>query len=327
MDDFLLRRRAAFDPPRFQGWGRRRRYFEGWYFKVVVPEHRLAYAFIPGISYDAAGEGHSFLQVLDGVAATASYHEYTTVDFRSAAYRFDVQVGPHCFATDRLRVDLPELQVDLNFEGVTPWPSRFLAPGIMGWYSFVPRMQCYHGLVSFHHRIQGNIQVGRKVYDASSGVGYTEKDWGSGFPEAWIWGQSNHLSGTREPASLMLSVAVIPWLTSSFRGFLCTLLLDGELYTFTTWSGARVEVDFAPNAESVTLVFSNRRHRLTITGQPAPGGHLASPIGGAMTGKIQESLQAELAVRLEKDQTVVYEGTASWAGLEVSENAPELLGA
>lgn len=325
MDDFLLRRRAAFDPPRFQGWGRRRRYFEGWYFKVVVPEHDLAYAFIPGISYDADGRGHSFLQVLNGVAATAEYHEYTTVDFRPAAYQFDLQLGPHRFATNRLLIDLPDLQVDLTFDGVVPWRSRPLAPGIMGWYSYVPRMQCYHGLVSFYHRTLGSVKVGDTIYDASSGVGYTEKDWGTGFPEAWIWGQSNHLSGTRMPASLMLSVAVIPWLGSSFRGFLCTLLLNGELYTFTTWGGASVIVDFAPDADTVTLVFTHRRHRLFITGHPSPGGHLASPISGAMTGKINESLRAELDVRLLYDEEEIYEGTASWAGLEVSENARERL--
>ncbi len=326
MTDFLLRRRATFDPPRFQGWGRRRRYFEGWYFKVVVPEAELAYAFIPGISFDATGRGHSFLQVLDGVAATSSYHEYTPADFRPAAYRFDVQLGPHRFATDRLCVDLPDLKVDVTFEATTPWRKRPLAPGVMGWYGFVPRMQCYHGLVSLHHRTRGSIRVGGRVHDASGAVGYTEKDWGSGFPDAWIWGQSNHLTQTAAPASLMMSVASIPWLRRSFRGFLCTLLLDGQLYTFTTWTGARVDVDFAPDGEAVTLTFSDRRQWLTITGHPAPGGHLASPIHGAMTGKINESLRAELDVRLERGGAVVYDGKACWAGLEVSENAREMLG-
>ena len=99
--DFLLRRRATLDPPRFQGWGRTRHYFEGWYFKVVVPEHNLAYAFIPGISYDRAGQGHAFLQVLNGVAATSEYHAYRTEQFQPAPDRFYLQLGPHTFATDR----------------------------------------------------------------------------------------------------------------------------------------------------------------------------------------------------------------------------------
>ena len=27
--------RSLFDPAMYQGWGNRRKYFEGWYFKVV----------------------------------------------------------------------------------------------------------------------------------------------------------------------------------------------------------------------------------------------------------------------------------------------------
>ncbi|MGB3801322.1 MAG: tocopherol cyclase family protein [Lewinella sp.] len=325
MHDFLLRRRASLDPARFQGWGLRRTYFEGWYFKVVIPAEDFAFAFIPGISFDGAGRGHSFLQVLDGARATSTYHEYTIHDFRPAADRFSLQVGPHEFGTDRLCIDLPDLDLDLYFTALHPWRRRPFAPGVMGWYGFVPGMQCYHGLVSMHHRMQGTINLRGCPVDPTSAVGYTEKDWGSGFPDAWIWGQSNHLSGTDAPASLMFSVASIPWLGNSFRGFLCTLLLEGTVYTFTTWTGAGVAVDMDSNGETVTMAFTDPRHRLTIVGQPAPGGDLASPIGGSMTGKINESLRAELTVRLERNGQCIYDGTACWAGLEVSANAREEL--
>lgn len=325
MLDFLLRRAATFDPPRFQGWGRTHHYFEGWYLKVVVPEHNLAYAFIPGISYGIDGTNHAFLQVLDGVAATSSYHEYGTEAFKPAPDRFYLELGPHRFSTDGIFVDLPGLQLDLCFEGTTPWPTTPTAPGVMGWYGYVPGMQCYHGLVSFHHTLQGSITVGSETYDASGGTGYTEKDWGTGFPDAWVWAQSNHLSNTTAPASLMASVASIPWLGTSFTGFLSTFLLNGTLYVFTTWAGARVHVDFPQESEAIRLTFQKQSLRLTLTGHPAPGGHLASPIAGAMTGKINESLRAEIEVVLTDDDVELYRGTASWAGLEVSENARILL--
>ncbi|WP_116105907.1 tocopherol cyclase family protein [Lewinella sp. IMCC34191] len=321
MHHFLLRRRASLDPSRFQGWGRRRAYFEGWYFKIVIPDEYFAYAFIPGISYDATGCGHSFLQVLDGARACSTYHEYTIHDFRPAADRFSLQVGPHHFATDHLCIDLPDLNIDLQFNELTPWRRRPLAPGVMGWYGFIPGMQCYHGLISLHHGLKGTITSAGQTINPAGGIGYTEKDWGRGFPDAWIWGQSNHLSGTETPASLMFSVASIPWLSNSFRGFLCTFLLEGRVYLFTTWNRSKVTVDLDRHAEQVTVTFTRRRYRLTITGYPAPGGDLASPIGGAMTGKINESLRAELRVRLERRGQVVYDGKASWAGLEVSENA------
>jgi hypothetical protein len=357
MKDFLLRRKSTLHPARFQGWGRVRNYFEGWYFKIVVPEANLAFAFIPGVSFGShsgvgvrplgeglraahstprhekhpsglsvPGENHAFLQVLDGTAATSAYHRYEVEDFRPATDRFILELGPHSFAEDRLKVDLPGLQFDLHFEAIEPWPKRFLAPGVMGWYGFVPRMQCYHGLVSLHHELRGTITVDGVIHDAAGGIGYTEKDWGSGFPDAWVWCQSNHLTGTDQPCSLMASVAHIPWLGSSFTGFLATFLFEGELFLFTTWAGSQVQTRFNKEQGTVSLHFSSLEAQLIVTGHPAEGGDLASPVTGqAMTGKINESLRAELEVEFWRHERVVYAGRATWAGLEVSPEAERLL--
>jgi hypothetical protein len=326
MNNFLLRRRSVLHPPRFQGWGRTRNYFEGWYFKVVVPEHNLAYAFIPGISYGADGAGHAFLQVLDGVNATSAYHRYEVEEFQPTYDHFSLRLGPHHFSAQKLRIRLPGLELDLDLTEHQPWPKRFFAPGVMGWYGFVPRMQCYHGLVSMHHGLRGNISVGGRAYDAAGGVGYTEKDWGSGFPDAWVWCQSNHLSDTDQPVSLMASVARVPWLGSSFTGFLATFLFEGELFYFTTWAGAQVQTTFDEEQGTVKLHFSSLRAQLIITGHPSPGGDLVSPVSGAaMTGKINESLMAELEVEFWRHEQLVYAGRATWAGLEVSEGAASQL--
>ncbi|MEM9929760.1 MAG: tocopherol cyclase family protein [Bacteroidota bacterium] len=325
MRNFLLRRQATFDPPRFQGWGRTRNYFEGWYFKLVMPEHHLAYAFIPGVSYAADGTGHAFLQVLDGVGASSAYHRYEVADFLPAEDRFSLRLGPHEFSEQGIKINLADLQLDLNFVAVHPWPKRPLAPGVMGWYGFVPRMQCYHGLVSMHHQLQGHLTVAGLAIAVKHGTGYIEKDWGSGFPDAWVWCQSNHLTGTDQPVSLMASVASIPWLGSSFTGFLATFLLDGEFHLFTTWAGAQVQTEFS-NSKAVKLTFATTQKMLVITGHPAAGGNLVSPVtGAAMTGKINESLQAELEVEFWQHEQLVYAGRATWAGLEVSAGARELL--
>lgn len=290
-----------------------------------MPEQNLAYAFIPGVSYDNDGSGHAFLQVLNGVNTTSVYHRYETDAFRPAKNRFYLELGPHVFAADRITVRLPGLRVDLRLRNLHRWQKRWHAPGIMGWYGFVPRMQCYHGLVSYHHELEGTIALEGTSVPAAGGVGYTEKDWGSGFPDAWVWCQSNHLSGTGRPASLMASVAKIPWLGSSFTGFLATFLYEGEVHLFTTWARSQVQCEFGEQGR-VHLVFTAPGRRLTVTGYAVPGGELASPVtGGAMTGKINESLRAELQVELQLAGRVVYQGVASWAGFEVSERAEELL--
>lgn len=313
-------RRMAFYPTHYQGWNRQRRYFEGWYFKVVDPLNHLAYAIIPGVSMDTEGQQHAFIQVLDGVAAQSQYHRFDFGKFDAQKGKFAVSIGTNFFSDTGCQLDLEDLSLSLSFDGVKAWPSRWQSPGIMGWYGYVPGMQCYHGLVSLHHQVKGQIN-GTQL--SPQAVGYIEKDWGSSFPNAWIWAQSNHLQHP-EPSSLMVSVADIPWLGSSFVGFLSTFLFAGELHTMATWTGAKAKVKVLTNEVAITL--SDRRRTLIIHGTPSSGGELASPIAGAMTGKINESLMANLSVKFILDGQLCYDGLANWAGLEVTDNAASVLG-
>ena len=325
--------RAAFHPNQFHGWGKRRNYFEGWYCKLVVPEQNLAYAFIPGISLEANGDGHAFIQVLDGFRNKVDYHRFGLEEFQPAKDRFALQLGKNFFSEDELRIDLPGIQAAITYLHPYRWPKQPLAAGVMGWYGFVPGMECYHGMVSAHHHLQGYLTDDRGQLNVEGGIGYLEKDWGSSFPAAWVWLQSNHLD-LDGPASLMASVARIPWRGRHFRGFLCTWLWKGELQVFTTWNRSKHQVHFGDGYVDLYFRRFNRllglsgkkaAHELHIRAYPAAGGNLISPTPVGMVGKINESLQASLEVRYLVDGQVKYDGTANWAGLEVSEQAAEML--
>ncbi|MPN29068.1 hypothetical protein SDC9_176516 [bioreactor metagenome] len=86
--------------------------------------------------------------------------------------------------------------------------DKLLNAGIMGWYRFVPFMECYHGVVSLTHNLNGKIYINNEVHNFKDGKGYIEKDWGSSMPSAWIWMQSNHFNENN--SSFMLSIANIP---------------------------------------------------------------------------------------------------------------------
>jgi len=64
----------------------------------------------------------------------------------------------------------------------------------MGWYSYIPFMECKHGIVSVNHKISGTLRIDNELIDLNEGKGYIEKDWGTSFPEAWIWIQSNNFN-------------------------------------------------------------------------------------------------------------------------------------
>lgn len=325
MTTLLTKLRSLWNPDHFQGWGRTHRYFEGWYFKLISPDEQHAYAFIPGISMGENGKNHAFIQVMNGKTCTAEYHSFEATDFRPSKDLFAVWVGNNFFSADKIILDLPGIKGEIHFKQTTPWPKMLGAPGIMGWYSFVPFMECNHGIVSLHHQLEGSLQIldkpsenqiiTSKIVNFSGGKGYIEKDWGQSFPRAYVWMQSNHFD-TQDRASLMASAAHIPWLGSHFIGFISGFWLDGKLFKFATYTGARKYLKI--NNEQVELTFKGPKTELRILAQQAPGTALMSPLSGEMKGKIQESLQATLQVELLANGQRIFEGTGRNAGLEVA---------
>lgn len=324
--NFFKRLRAAWYPDEFHGWGIHRRYFEGWYFKMIAPDG-AAYAVIPGISLGQTEmESHAFIQVMDGRACQASYHRFEVGDFQPASGHFALQVGRNFFSADRLSLDLPGFAGEVRFLNRVGWPKMLGAPGIMGWYSFVPFMECNHGILSMDHQLDGTLAVsaaaGSQTISMRDGRGYIEKDWGRSFPKAYVWMQSNHFSEA-ETISLMASVAHIPWLNSYFIGFISGFQLGKRLFRFATYTGARKYLRMED--QSLELVFRQRRQELHILATQAPGVALVSPLKGEMTGKVNESLQANLSVELLDNGKRCFEGIGRNAGLEVVGDTQVLL--
>ncbi len=307
--------RALWNPDMYHGWGKEKNYFEGWYFKVVDASRKHVFAVIPGISKQADGTQHAFVQVLDGVRCKASYHRYTAAEFLPSELGFDVQLGNNHFSVDKIQLDLPDLQGTLELTDRFEWPKMLGAPGVMGWYSFVPFMECYHGVVSMHHKLRGSLTHAGQNISFDGGIGYLEKDWGRSFPRCWVWMQTNHFEHT-EHASLMASVAHIPWLGQYFVGYLCGFMLEGKLFRFTTYTGAKLQTRIT--AEAVYLTFRQGKLLLEIEARQAAGTVLASPISGDMTGKVNESMQAVIKVRLSENGVVIHEDIGTCAGLEVA---------
>ncbi len=252
---------AFFNPEEFRGWGKRKNYFEGWYFKLVSPNENTALAIIPGIAMNGKGESHAFIQVLDGRACTSAYHKFPLNDFLPSKNKFQIQIGGNHFSASQLFVDLPGLSANLKFSENKPWPKPFYSPGIMGPYSFVPFMECYHSIVSLDHTIEGDLfLLGNKI-NMKSGRGYIEKDWGRSFPSAYFWMQSNHFN--EAGTSFKCSVAKIPWLRNSFVGFIGGLQFNGQLYRFTTYNGTKLIRSFT-NHKKVEIILENKKFRLEV---------------------------------------------------------------
>jgi tocopherol cyclase len=317
MNHFIRRLRATWQPDMYHGWGKTRRYFEGWYLKIVDKTEKYAFAFIPGISMSPDGAAHAFIQVLDGKQCTSAYHRFSAEDFVPSEYDFNLQLADNQFSTQGLKLNLPNIVGQLQFQNPTPWTKMFGAPGIMGWFSFVPFMECYHGVVSLNHHITGSLEINGERIDFNGGRGYIEKDWGISFPRGWIWLQTNHFNDNfNEPISLIASVAHVPFLGAHFIGYIVGFWFKGKLHRFATYTGAKMKAQLVDN--QVFLSFKDSQYQLDIVATKAGTGNLISPIQGEMTGKMSESLQAIIHIRFFERGNLIFEGDGRNAGLEVA---------
>lgn len=310
------------DPFAFQGKSRRH-YFEGWYFKNVAPDG-TAYSFIPGVSYDAQGAGHSFVQVIRGSDGATAYARYDVDEFSAARNTLDIAVGPNRFSRDGITVDLPGafdgIKGTLTYGPNRRLPRTLLRPGIMGWYRYVPLMECYHEVGSVGHPVAGTLFAGDEPVDfgaeggATAGRGYLEKDWGTSMPSAWVWIQGN---GFPDPDdSVMISIARIPWLGRSFTGFLGFVSAAGRIVQFGTYTGARI-VRLDVDGPRVGVSVQSGPVTIEIDGTRTHTGTLAAPVGGAMDRRIAESLDSTLRLVVAEGQPNITETSGGSAGIEL----------
>lgn len=316
--------RAIFNPDHFQGWAQKRRYFEGWYFKVINKPETKAYAFIPGIAMDETGKKQAFIQVLDGKEQTAHYHKFPSELFVPSVGKFEVSIDGNRFTQNSVQLNLPDLKGNLQFSETVPWPNRWYSPGIMGPYTFIPFMECYHGIVTMDHKISGHLEVNGEILNFDNGRGYTEKDWGHSFPSAYIWMQTNHFS--KPGISIKVSVAKIPFLGRWFVGFIAGIWLGDRLIQFTTYNRSKLRKSVV-DADKVELLLENQTYRLEIVARRGMSTSLASPILGLMDGRIEESMNAVIEVSLtdRKSGKTVFCDVGRNAGLEVAGKIEEIL--
>ena len=315
-------------PNRYHGFIAQAPFFEGWYYKLVSSDERHRFAIIPGV-YLAPdqNESHGFVQVFDSQADQVRFHRFPIDSFKPSPDAFEIVLGQNYFSEKRIELaiddDLGQIKGSLQFGRLSPWPVRFFSPGAMGWFAWIPFMECYHGVVSMDHTIQGRLVLDGEKKDFSGGRGYIEKDWGKHFPSAWIWGQSNHFK--ENGISLMVSVAVVPWLGRSFAGFIIGFLFEGEIHRFATYNRSKIEhIDMDDN--TVSLVVRNTTCRLRIKAKRAEGGLLQAPTQIAMDRRILETLIAEFEVQLEAlDGRVLYHGMGRHGGLETVGDLAQLL--
>jgi hypothetical protein len=289
------------NPDLYHGTYGTKNYFEGWYFKIVDSKEENIFSIIPGIYLGKHPHtSHSFIQVLQGKTAKYSYIKYPVADFSASSKLFSVSVNKNCFSLNSMSISIKEdnlhIEGQLWFANLLKWPDSMFSPGSMGYYNYIPFMQCYSQVCLMDMSLNGILKVNNKVIDFKGGKGYIEKNWGRTFPYSWIWVQCNNFKTSN--TSLSCSIGHIPFLHTSFRGFLIGIYLDNEFIKFTTMNKSTINI--TKKATDIKITAENHKYILKLETQTIKDEFMTcyGPKEDGMVPLVDENLKGILTIEL-----------------------------
>lgn len=275
-------------------------------------EHTLAA--IPGYHQMADGSEQAFLQLI--IDRISYYFTYPMYQFSFMRNPYEIIVDKCIFTKRSASFFLHEpglcLKGDVGFGPLSEIATSRFSPDIMGPFSYLPFLQCRHGILSMGHTVTGSLSVNGEVIDFTGGSGYLEMDSGTSFPDQWMWTQCNSFpSGAR----MMLAAATVPVCGLRIRGVIGVVMAAGKEFRLATYNGAKLKKSVFENGRA-EVVTANRKHRLELVITGYEGQSLMAPVNGAMSRPLKECISCSVHIKLyEKDQLIL-EDHGSNAGFE-----------
>jgi hypothetical protein len=184
----------------------------------------------------------------------------------------------------------------------------------MGFFEYLPLMECNHDVVSMNHTLSGDLEINGQSFNFSQGKGYIEKDYGKSFPQKYVWIQSNHFS--REDVSLMVSYATIPYLGLRFKGFIINLVIADKEYRFSTYNFSKIRL-IEKSDNHIILNVKRGHYSLCIKAENKDTIKLPSPKEGIMNQHIKEGLSGYVHILLKKKTQKIIDDIGYSAGIEI----------
>ncbi|MEG1311807.1 MAG: tocopherol cyclase family protein [Romboutsia sp.] len=309
------------NPDLYHGLGKKKNFFEGWYFKIVDKNNLYKFAFIPGISFGQhKSEAHSFLQIINGFDNEYKYLRFNENDFKFNNKNFKIGIKSNVFSLDKINLNLKyknkTIRGNLSFKNTIRWKDNLINPGSMGFYNYLSFMECYSQVCILNGDIIGKLEINGEIIDFTGGKVYIEKNWGKSFPKSWVWIQSNNFKNPT--ISITCSLATIPFPIKDFRGFLIGVTIGDNFYNFTTINKSNLILKNI--GQDIELIAYNKNFKLTLNTYTNRNNFVLcmGPKNGNMIPLVKETLSAKVHMTLEdtKESKIIYQGVGHSTGVE-----------
>ncbi|KNF07861.1 tocopherol cyclase [Gottschalkia purinilytica] len=309
------------NPDLYHGVNRKKNFFEGWYFKIVDKNCDNVFAFIPGIAKgNSLKFNHSFIQVLDGKKVKYNYIKFNSSSFKFKKDKFSIAIEDNNFSLSGISLNInnekDNISGNIKFENVKKWPDSIVNPGSMGFYNYLTFMECYSHVCCIDGNIIGGLNINGDYIDFTGGKVYIEKNWGRSFPKSWIWIQSNSFDNKR--VAFTCSIGRVPFICTTFSGFLVSIMVEDKFYKFTTINRSKMKIIKKDN--DVNIVFTKGRLNLNVMTYSNKYEFIQckGPKDGNMIPLVDESLNGKITVELfnNKINETIFKGVGNCAGIE-----------
>lgn len=286
----------------FRGKNKKKNYFEGWYFKQSTDDFNIA--FIPSIIINKNKEKKALIQVITNNFSECFYYDYN--EFFALQNRLFIKIKNNVFSEYGIMLNLEneryQIKAEILFQGFTK-----IKP-IMGPFSSIPLMECYHDIISMHHVVNGYVNINENTYELTNAQGYIEKDAGRHFPSKYFWLQSNQFN---KDINLSLSVAKIPFYGFNFLGLICSLIYNNEEFRFATYNFAKVI-----HLDKEKIILKKRKFTLELYYTQGLAYPLYAPLEGEMSRIIEEGLNGKVKIKLWLKNSLILESVSDNVAIE-----------
>ncbi|MDZ8105363.1 MAG: tocopherol cyclase family protein [Nostoc sp. DedQUE12a] len=331
--------------------GSNRRFFEGWYYRVTLPEIGQTFAFMYSIedpigdkpysggaaqilgpddeylcrtfpdvkkfwgSRDVLGLGHwgkTDLQISPLYLLPQEFEHYVREGYQATA---TLNQG---IIRDRATNNYCRWQYEI--QPVYGWGDRdSIQQSTAGWLSFLQIFEPGWQILMAHGLASGTIDWNGKIYEFTNAPAYGEKNWGGAFPQKWFWLNCNCFEG--EP-DLALTAGggrrgVLWWMESVA---MIGLHYQGKFYEFVPWN-SQVDWEIQPWGKW-QMKATNSNYEIELTGTTdLPGTPLRAPTAEGLRYCCRDTMQGKLNLELRKlngtKSQIILKAQSFLCGLEV----------
>ena len=322
-------------------------YFEGWYFRLTLPKLRQTFAFMYSIEDPAGSQPNSggAVQILgiDEAYLCRSFPDVSQffADRNSLNFghwgKTHHQLEPRLLSTAEFSRQIIEgYQAGTNFnQGSIYDPKRNdychwqyqirpiygwgnpqqLQQSTAGWLSFLPILEPGWQITMAHGLATGWIQWQGKKYFFADASAYSEKNWGSSFPQKWFWLNCNSFESETLALTAGGGIRQVLWWQEEVA--LIGIHYRGKFYEFAPWN-SQVSWQIEPWG-SWQLQGRSDDYRVIIEGKTnLLGTYVRTPTAKGLVFNCRDTTKGELNLVLTtRNGQKIVETSSNLAGLEI----------